>query len=189
MIPTNEKQLLNRLSKGDSLALKELFDAYHPRLYRKIYLIVRRQDIADDLAQQVFIRLWEKRFEIQVESNFGAYLMKMGVNEALTDIRKKKNKIVPLTNQLHTEIAPENSDNNIRFSEQQQKIDNALKSLPDRCREIFLLSRQEFLTYQQIATKLSISKKTVEAQMGKALMLLRKNLLLGTNFVLFTLCI
>ena len=173
----NEKQRLIDLAKGDATALKDLFFAYHPQLFRKIYSIVRNQNLADDLSQQVFIRLWEKRNSLKIESNFAAYLMKMGANEALGHLRRQKAEIIPLNDQLDLKASAEMADASVREAEQALKINDAIDLLPTRCREIFLLSRRQHLTYQEIANTLSISKKTVEVQMGKALMILRKSLL------------
>ncbi len=181
----NEKQRLIDLAKGDANALKELFLAYHPQLFRRIYSLVKDQSLADDLSQQVFIRLWDKRKTIYVESNFAAYLMKMGVNEALAHIRKQRAEIIPLNDRLDQKKSEETADAAIRAAEQAFKINEAINLLPTRCKEIFLLSRRENLSYQEIADTLSISKKTVEVQMGKALLILRKNLLalMSTNFI------
>lgn len=138
--------------------------------------IVGERGVTEDLAQQVFIRFWEKRHQIQVDSSPGAYLHKMAVNEALAWLRAKKNQqpeeltfATPLPHQVDGEGILLNRELN-------DQIHRAIASLPPRCRTVFQLSRFEELSYQEIAQKMEISVKTVEHQMGKALRVLREEL-------------
>jgi len=130
----------------------------------------------EDLAQNVFIRLWEKRHKINITSSLGAYLRRMAINEALGHLRKNKNvhieKLTPITPQKETE----NTETNYLHQELQEQIAAAIDTLPPKCRRVFQLSRYEGLTYREIAEKLGISVKTVENQMGKALRVLREKM-------------
>lgn len=130
--------------------------------------------MTEDLAQQVFIRFWEKRGTIEVTTSPGAYLHRMAINEALAWLRSKKNK-------PHEEItattpfkAERDVEQHYLHSELQDKIREAVDTLPPRCRAVFQLSRFEQKSYQEIADEMGISKKTVEHQMGKALRVLRE---------------
>ena len=177
MSDSKTNEYLVALREDKTNALQQIFFAFHPAVYRKIILLVQDAAIADDLAQEVFIRLWEKRKSLEIHSNFRAYLMKMATNEALGYLRGKAKRIVPLEPEMDERSNGFGIEDQMIGNEMSIKIDEALKELPPRCQQIFLLSRKEGLTYQQIAEQMEISKKTVENQMGKALSILRKALL------------
>lgn len=158
------------------MVLKELFDAHYPAVCSAVNRIVGERGVTEDLAQQVFIRFWEKRNQIQIDTSPRAYLHKMAVNEALAWLRAKKNQqpeeitfSTPMPPQMDGEVILLNSELN-------DQIHKAINSLPPRCRSIFQLSRFDDLSYQEIADRLEISIKTVEHQMGKALRVLREEL-------------
>lgn len=142
-----------------------------------MYRIVRDQATVEDLAQNVFIRFWEKRHQINITTSVGAYLNRMGINEALAYLRKNKRyTIEELTPQTHPGGKVDSSEQAFLHTELQEQIKVAIDKLPPRCRLVFQLSRYEELTYKEIGEKLEISVKTVENQMGKALRVLREEL-------------
>ena len=154
--------------------LKELFDAHYRQVCAAIHRLVGERGITEDLAQQVFIRFWEKRETIEITTSAGAYLHRMAINEALGWLRSKKN-------QPHEEITAttpfgeeRDAEQNFLHGELEDKIKQAVDTLPPRCRAVFQLSRFEEKSYQEIADEMGISKKTVEHQMGKALRVLRE---------------
>lgn len=168
--------LTTRLRNDDKTVLKELFDAHYQAVCYAVHRIVGERGVTEDLAQQVFIRFWEKRNQIQIDTSPRAYLHKMAVNEALAWLRAKKNQqpeeitaSTPMPLQMDGEGILLNSELN-------DQIHKAIDSLPPRCRAVFQLSRFEELSYQEIADKMEISIKTVEHQMGKALRVLREGL-------------
>ena len=168
--------LTTRLQTDDKTALKELFEAHYKAVCAAIHRFVGERSMTEDLAQQVFIRLWEKRHQIEITSSPGAYLHRMAVNEALAWLRSKKNQqaeeVTPTT-----PFTPEaDGEDVLLHNELQQQIHQAIDTLPPRCRAVFQLSRFEELSYQEIATQMDISVKTVEHQMGKALRVLRERL-------------
>jgi RNA polymerase sigma-70 factor (ECF subfamily) len=163
--------LLIRLRNNDQSALREVFDAHYSDVCRAMYRLLRDQGEVEDLAQEVFIRFWNKRQELDIQSNLGGYLRRMGVNEALAFLRKKKyidqEAEVPEISEAPTGEAT------VMAGELKDRIQVAMNQLPPRCRLIFQLSRQEQLTYREIAERLDLSVKTVEHQMGKALRQMR----------------
>ncbi|RMF32135.1 MAG: RNA polymerase sigma-70 factor [Bacteroidetes bacterium] len=169
--------LLERLHKHDRSALRELFHRYYLTVCRAILGLVKDEALTEDLAQNVFLRLWEKREGLQVNSSFGAYLRRMAINEALAHFRKAKRR-----NQENFSEHPPASyvgrsvEQDYLLTEMQERILTAIESLPPRCRLVFRLSRFEELSYREIAERLDISVKTVENQMGKALKILRERL-------------
>lgn len=185
---TNAKtnEYLTALRTNQTDGLQQIFFEFHAPVFRRILTIVQDEGIADDLAQEVFIRLWEKRNTLDIQSNFAAYLQKMAMNEALGYLRKQHNRIVPFHAQEDQRSVPAMGESLLIGEEMATKIEKALTSLPPRCREIFLMSREQGLTYQQIADQLTLSKKTVEHQMGKALQLLRQTLLSAVGMLFFS---
>lgn len=172
--------VLKQLQAGDKSALQSLFQKHYPEVCRAIYRFVSDKDQAQDLAQEVFIRLWKKRAQLEINTSFGAYLHKMAINEALSFLRKNKrqeDKISQLnTNPIPSAYSATDGEALLIEKELKDQVTAAIDALPPRCRAIFQLSRYEELSYREISEKLEISIKTVEHQMGKALKILRISL-------------
>jgi RNA polymerase sigma-70 factor (ECF subfamily) len=169
-------ELTPLLKTDDKTALKQLFDAHYPAVCGAIHRLVGERGVTEDLAQQVFIRFWEKRHQITISTSPGAYLHRMAVNEALAWLRSRKNQ-QPEEVTPNTPFSPEASvEENFLHGELQEHIKRAIEALPPRCRTVFQLSRFEEMSYQEIADQMDISIKTVEHQMGKALRVLRERL-------------
>ncbi len=172
----SNQELLDRIQADDRAALRTVFDQQYPLVCRTIHRLIADPGLTEDLAQEVFVRFWEKRHEIKIESNLSAYLRRMAVNEALAHLRRK-NRFAPdeLSDDIPEQHTPA-ADNAYLATEMQEAIRQAIDDLPPRCKAIFQLSRYEELTYQEIADRLELSVKTVENQMGKALKTLREKL-------------
>lgn len=172
----NLENLTTRLRTDDKAALKELFEAHYRSVCATIHRFVGERGVTEDLAQQVFIRFWEKRLQIDINTSPGAYLHRMAVNEALAWLRSKKNQPTEEVTYA-TPFAPEADGEHLLLrGELHEQVNQAIEGLPPRCRAVFQLSRFEELSYQEIADRLEISIKTVEHQMGKALRVLRERL-------------
>jgi RNA polymerase sigma-70 factor, ECF subfamily len=130
-------------------------------------------DEAKGLVHEVFVNVWEKFDTLDKDINFKSYLYTAVRNRCLNYLRDRK-KHVALEKVAEQEVQEENTS--LEAAELEQKIAVAIASLPEKCREIFELNRGEGLRYAQIAEKLGISVKTVEAQMSKALNVLRDHL-------------
>lgn len=175
-LPSQEETLLEQFFKGNRGAFQAIFSMHYATVCAVTYRYLGDQGLAEDLAQEVFIRLWQKREQLQITSNLAAYLRRMAVNEALAHLRKKTRFLaeelpVHLPNFLATA-----ADETLDSQELQQRIHRVVAGLPDRCRLIFELSRYEELSNREIAEQLDISIKTVENQMTKALRTLREAL-------------
>lgn len=168
--------LLERVRSGDRVAFRGLFKAHYPDVCRTIHRYIADPGLTEDLGQEVFVRFWQKRERIEVSSNLGAYLRRMGVNEALGYLRKKTRfQADELPIHLPGHVAA-NADEQLGVNELQGRINTAVAKLPARCRLVFELSRYEELSNREIAEQLDISVKTVENQMTKALKTLRVEL-------------
>jgi len=169
--------LLPLLQSGDQSALKKLFDAYYPTLCNTVFRMIKDRSTSEDIAQDVFIKLWEKRDQLNITSSIGAYLRRFAINEAISYLRRNKK----FTSESIDEGMPlqstyQGAEAQLCATEMQQQVADAIGELPPRCQAIFKLSRFEELSYKEIAAKLDISVKTVENQIGKALKVLRVSL-------------
>ncbi|MBR9922981.1 MAG: RNA polymerase sigma-70 factor [Bacteroidetes bacterium] len=161
-----------RIQGSDQAALKALFQDQFPSVCQAIYRLVKDQHLTRDLAQNVFIKLWEKREDLQITSSLPAYLRRMGTNEALMHLRSKKSWSTDI-DEIPDQVDERSPEDEMLGGELSGQITEAIDALPPRCQTIFKLSRYEELSYREIAHELSLSVKTVENQMGKALKLLR----------------
>lgn len=165
------------MKKVSSDPIEAIFKQYHKELCRWAYTFVRDKDQAKDIVQDVFLKLWKNRDDVEWGAALKGYLYKATTNASLNylESHKRKNTIHEQIKHNSSLISYETSDS-IIFSELQTKVQQAIEDLPPRCKVIYLLSRQEGLKYQQIADQLELSIKTVENQMGIALEKLRTDL-------------
>ena len=162
--------------KEQEAYFESLFNKWYASLCNTVYRIVRNQDAAEDIVQDVFVKLWEKRDELQLLT-IKSYLFRASINTALNYTGKSK--LRPLATEESLALAPSdrvNADEHLEAEELDKKIITIIDNLPPACKNVFVLSRTEQLSYKEIAITLNISVKTVENQMGKALKLLREQL-------------
>lgn len=166
-----EKQKNNTLDRS---SFEQLFRLHYQGMCYFALKYVKDMDIAREIVQDAYAGLWEKRENIDMERVVKSYLTTMVFNRCSNHLRDNR-KFDPYL--LHaenlTEMQQTDGADILVQSELQIQIDNAIAELPEKCREIFLLSRNENLKYQEIAEKLVLSVKTVEAQMSKALQHMR----------------
>jgi len=154
-----------------------LFLHYYPLLTRFTYHFVRSSETAEDLVQEVFTRIWEIRSDWNPVGNLKAYLYKAAKNRALDFLKAQRVRSYADLNADDPELLSDISlERQINGQDFQSAAQQAIRELPDRCRLIYLLHREEGLTYSEIASSLEISVKTVEAHMSHALKILRRRL-------------
>lgn len=161
----------------NDVAFEQLFKSHYKALHSYANMLLKDLDAAEEVVQTMFLRLWEKRHLLDVQTSVKAYLYKCVYNDSLNLMKHEqvKNKYQDFT--LHTmNTEHESASNKVELSELQRQLQNALNTLPEQCRIIFQMSRFEELKYKEIAERLGISIKTVENQMGKALKILRLKL-------------
>jgi RNA polymerase sigma-70 factor (ECF subfamily) len=157
----------------DSRAFEELFRDYFTPLMLFARKILVDEDDAREVVHKVFIALWEKREEIDLTSSLKSYLFTSVHNRSLNVLRDRKK----FSDEELPEVAGDwDVSTQIESMELEEKIREAIQSLPEKCRQVFELNRFEGLKYSEIAQKLNISVKTVENQMSKALKILREKL-------------
>jgi len=185
--PVLEQDLHHLLKTDERLFMETLFKQYYALLCRTAVRFTKDAEAAEDLVQEVFCKIWLNRETLDVCSSYKAYLVRSVTNQALNYLEKQK-RLVLLEDSasLENSFSANTTLELLEGSELEERVHQALQTLPPQCRLIFEMSRFEELTYKEIALALDLSPKTVENQMGKALRILRQKLLLlliGASFV------
>jgi RNA polymerase sigma-70 factor (ECF subfamily) len=167
---------INYATVDREIVFEKAFKEHFRALHAYAFTIIRDEEQAEEIVQNMFFKLWEKKEQIDEISSIKAYLYRATHNESLNYLKHTKVRAA-----YETYIKSSNSEggdavDTLSTKELQQKIDKALNELPEQCRTIFQMSRFEELKYREIAEQLNLSVKTVENQMGKALKVLREKL-------------
>jgi RNA polymerase sigma-70 factor (ECF subfamily) len=181
--PYADADWLARVRVGDVQAFEALVHHYSDRLCAFVYNYLRDAEQTRELVQDLFLWIWRHRHEWEIRGGLTTYLYHSARNRAISRIRHER-----LERRWQEEMGregaarefgrpePLQADAECRVSDLRDALARALEELPDRCREVFLLSREHGLTYSQIGEMLGIAPKTVEVHMGRALASLRKSL-------------
>ncbi|QIL76863.1 RNA polymerase sigma-70 factor [Hymenobacter sp. HDW8] len=167
---------LAELQHTDAEAFMEtLFRAFYRSLANVAFRVVQDRAVAEDLVQDVLLNVWKNRETLHITSTYQAYLFRAAMNSALRHAARQKRQVAWDRASL-PDSGRNTTDEQVYGQEAEAAVAAALDTLPPQCRAVFLLSRQEGMSYQQIADALEVAPKTVENQMGKALRMLRKGL-------------
>jgi RNA polymerase sigma-70 factor (ECF subfamily) len=172
----SDRELLERLRKGDTTAFDAIFRTWYGPLVGTAERMLRDRAVAEELVQDVLLELWRRRESLAAEGSPQAYLFQATRNRVLNHLRHLKIEQRSEPELQGDSASAPRADAEVTQEELSVAVQDAVRSLPDRCREVFELSRVHGLKYAEIATQLGISVKTVEAQMGKALRTLRERL-------------
>lgn len=178
LMPPGDAELVRRIRAGDDRALEEIFRRYYAGMCLFVRRFVHAPDVAEELVQDVFFKLWSKRDGLNDIDALKTYLYRAARNTALNHLRRRKLELnwEEKEAQRGEPRSMGGTDDETATDEVRRAVVAAIARLPGRCREIFLLSRDGGLTYGEIASTLGISIKTVETQMGRALKSLRLSL-------------
>jgi len=172
-----ESKWLFALTADDFNAFTCLYEKYHRALYFFALKLSKNTHEAEELTQSVFVTVWETRQNINPEKSFSAYIFSIARNRFYDKLRKRITESCYADYILQQNIRMDNDvEKQIEDEELREIIKKLLQQIPERRREIFRLSRDENLSYRQIAEKLQISENTVDTQMRNALNFLRKEL-------------
>lgn len=182
-----ENTLFDFIQKGDEKAFEQLFTCYYAHLCVFASKIIEDEIAAEEIVQDFFVKFWEKRNQLSIETSLKNYLFRSVKNLCLNFIKHNKVKI-----QYAQHIIAETEKNNFRDNfievDLAKKIEESIQSLPTKRQEIFRMSREDGLKYREIAEQLQISIKTVEAQMGLAIKNLRDKLKDYNSFLFLIFC-
>lgn len=168
--------IVEEMKKGKEYAFDYFFNYYYPGLCvfaQKIIALPEQQ--AKDIVQDVFVKFWNDREKLDIRTSIRSYLF-VSVRNRCLDVLRKKNRSLQLKEISEGQDVADESFETYILSELESLFNQSLDKLPERCREVFELSRLQGLKNREIAEKLSLSEKTVENQMTKALRVLREEL-------------
>jgi len=172
-----EQQQLRKIRKGDLNSFEKLFYRFYPGMFSYAESLIKKEEIAEEVVQDVFYNIWKNRESLRITTSWQSYLYRSVYNNSMMYLRKRRRESLLDEAYLpeHPTGFPDPSEE-MQYQEVTDLVSRTIEKLPARTREIFRLNRQEGFTYREIAEKLSISVKTVEANMGKALKALRSSL-------------
>jgi RNA polymerase sigma-70 factor, ECF subfamily len=173
-LETADIRILKNIKNNSETAFDELFRKYYKKLVYFALKVVKNHDTANEVVQDLFVNFWEKRQQLEPKISLQAYLYRAVYNNCVHSIKKEKQIQGNELNQINEPV--EDFNNLLESTELELKIYALIDKLPTECQRIFKLSRFEELKYQEIANQLSLSVKTVETQMSRALKFLRLNL-------------
>lgn len=175
--PQITKQLLSRLKQGDEHAFDSIYWKYNGWIYNFAHSLLQNNELSEDLTQTVFLKIWERRAEINVELNFEAYIFTIARNLVYKETENR------LANHAFMQSLEKRMMNSHSSKEEEmdaallyEHINRLVDKLPPARKQIYKLSREQHLSNKEIAAKLSISEKTVETQLYRSLLFLKKEL-------------
>jgi len=174
---SSENEIIRGIRQGDVRQFESLFRSSYVSLVQYAKTIVKDHDTAEEIVQDLFFRLWNDKGKIKIETSLNGYLFRAVHNRCLHLIEHKR-VVEKHAKELsyNREENPETTSETVRYNELQLVIVRILERLPERCGRIFCMNRFEGMKYTEIADKLSVSVKTIEAEMGRALKEFRKAL-------------
>jgi|SRR5665648_906609 len=173
----SDLELVNRIKSNDENAFKIVFREYYSRLYYFILEFVSLEDIAENIVQDTFFTLWNKRKELKDDSNLSAYLFTVARNNCLYKLRDQRYKKRLFDSnsfdinelEMYSEVLNSMDSSAFTFKEIDRIIEQTLAELPPQCKRVFILSRFEERKNKEIAEELNISVKVVEKHITKGL--------------------
>lgn len=176
--PTHDTDLLRRLRSSDRGALGDLFDRYQPMLFRQLCFQTGDPQLAHDIVQETFLRIWDHRASLKPDLSFPAYMLRISRNILVDSLRHRQTR-VRHTGKVSAPSLSEGDDpeESAQLSQLEQALADVIhKDLPERTRTVFILSRFEGKNNAEIAALLGTSVRTVENQIQHALKVLRLKL-------------
>ncbi|MEW2923076.1 RNA polymerase sigma-70 factor [Muricauda sp. ANG21] len=170
-----EKKLITALKNGDEDAFKKVYLHYYERLCVYILNFTTNRDLAQDIVQDTFLKLWNKKENLRTDGSLNSYLYKITYTNFIDTHRKDKKLLDELEEIRLNALTPLVEDHDL-FEQRLKNVKLAIEKLPPRRKQIFMMNKQSGMRYKEIADQLDISIKTVENQIGKALSSIRKSI-------------
>ena len=181
-------EVLFRLKQGDESAFDAVYWKYNSCVFNFIYSLLYDKSLAEDLTQNVFLKIWEKRATIDPELGFDAYLFAIARNLVYKETEKRlESEQLTFTFEGRARETDSLTEENIDAESLREYIDALIEQLPLSRKQIFLLSRRQHLSNKEIADRLSVSEKTVETQIYRALRFIKQKLSEESNLAVLIL--
>ena len=177
-VSKSNKELLLLIQKDDRIAFYNIYERYCKRLYGFVIRYIKQKEDAEEIVQEVFVKIWESRNKVDIYSSFEAFIFTIAYNTTISLLRKRTNEkkyLEHLKSLQQFTNAPDLIDE-IHFNELNDRVKVLLNELTPRQKEIFQLSREEGLTHDEIAKKLDISVNTVKKHMVNTLAFLKSQI-------------
>lgn len=170
--------LIDGLKNGDMMAFDAIYKHYCTRLYGFVFKLIKQENDAEEIVQEVFVKIWESRAKIANYSTFDSFLFTIAHNTTISLLRKRLNEKKYLDHLKHAqeEIASASVIEEMQYQDLKKKYQHIIEQLSPRQKEVYLLSREEGLSHKEIAKKLDISQNTVENHISKAIGFIKKNI-------------
>lgn len=164
------KILVSQLKEGNKLAYRKLYDHFYSDVYAYSISLLKSKSIVEDIVQEVFIKIWMKREELNPELSFRSYIFTITRNMAFNKLSKAANHVKLREQLFYNTQYPENKlDHNLMDEAYRTLKEQAISNLTPRCKQVFEMSRNEGMSYEEISQELGISVNTVKNQMSTAL--------------------
>jgi len=178
---TPDEELVARIQEGDRDAFETLFRSYYEEVCGFVDSKIGTSVHSDDIVQEIFLSLWRRRADLEIHSTVRAYLFGAARKEAITHRKRQevRNQSEEARKKMWSRVRDWSSPSpveHLEHSQLERDVQKFIGKLPERRREVYVLSRQHGLTYEEIATVMGISPKTVDNQMVEALKFLRNQL-------------
>lgn len=172
----SDEELVLLISENNEQAFKILYDRYWSKMLVKAYVTLKSHDLAEEVVQNAFINLWKRRHTFQLKNTFNTYISAVIKYEVLSKLAQRNKQPLYIEDITMAPAHDHSTQQWLDFEDLHMELERTIGTLPDKCRLVFRLSRQEGLTAGQISETLQISPKTVEAHITKALKMLRVSL-------------
>lgn len=164
-----QKELVKKLKTGDESAFKAIYDQYVNKLYYFTLKLVKSSELAEEIVQAAFVKIWESRAQINPELSFEAYLFRISKNHTFNVLKRAAYERQYRDNlKTNSSFSSKCTEEQVNLNESLSIINKAIKLLPPKRQMIYKLSRIEGVDHDSIAAKLGISKNTVKVQIVKA---------------------
>lgn len=172
------KQIVKEVSEGSCSAFRQLFDMYYSKVYRFAENIVKNGLYADEIAQMVFVSLWNKRVKLDPERNFDSFLYVVSKHAVLDFIKLNRRFLEAKELEVMADAPSHSSDSShqAEYRVLQKLIDGIVATMPEQRRKVFIMSRYRCMDNDSIASELGLSKRTVERHLNLALTTLRNEM-------------
>lgn len=185
----DDKRMFLQVAAGNEAAFRQLFHKYTPLLHPGVLQMVKHREVAREIVQEVFLKLWLQKEQVGNMDRPEAWMFRVASNLAISHLRKTSSHIRWLETVRANDVEPGTAVEQLSMKELQQLVYEAVEALPDKRQKIFRLSREQGMTIDQIALHLNLSRSTVKNQISIALKFVQSYIYKGTSlyFPLFLL--